>query len=123
MLIEDHANVRRQLTTLLRAAGLDVVSTASTLAEGWETIRNSQPDVVVLDNHLPDGLGTDLCRRLKEHRPEITTVIYSGHLTWEDDHRARQAGAAAVLPKSFSGAELITAIRDSAHRAPTRRPS
>lgn len=110
VLVEDHVLVRDQICNLLRGAGIDVLDAVGALQDGYEAVRKHQPDVVVLDNHLPDGLGIDLCRTLTQERPDLAVVIYSGHLTWQDQDDASEAGAAAVVPKTFSGRELIAAI-------------
>lgn len=126
VLVEDHHGIRAQLVTLLQSGGIDVVAAAATATDGWEAIAATQPDVAVLDNHLPDGLGIDLCRRITLHHPAVAVLLHSADLTTQDEQQARHAGAAAVVLKTFSGADLIAAIHASAsrpsghHRAPTQ---
>jgi DNA-binding NarL/FixJ family response regulator len=120
VLVEDHPVVRDLLVGQLTEAGLAVVAATGTLAEGYQAVLDHHPDIAVLDNHLPDGRGTDLCRRVRLDCPDVQVVIYSGHLTWEEDEQARSAGAAAAVPKSFGSQELMTAIVNSVHRNPGR---
>jgi CheY-like chemotaxis protein len=110
VLVEDHPVVRDLLAGQLTEGGLTVVAATGTVAEGYQAVLGHHPHVAVLDNHLPDGLGTDLCRRLRLACPEVQVVIYSGHLTFEEDEQARRAGAAAAVPKSFGSQALLTAI-------------
>lgn len=114
VLVEDHALVRDQIVGRLRTAGIEILDAVGTLQEGHRSIADHRPDVVVLDNHLPDGLGIDLCRELSQEHPELPVVIYSGHLTPDDRERASRAGAVAVVPKTFTGRELLAAITSHA---------
>jgi DNA-binding NarL/FixJ family response regulator len=120
VLVEDHAVVREQLTWLLADAGIDVLATAATVQAGYEAVLACLPDVAVLDNQLPDGLGVDLCRRLTARVPGIAVVMHSGAMTSEDRLEALEAGAAAVIPKSIRVDALVQAIK--VHAAASRAP-
>ena len=70
--------------------------------------------MVVLDAHLPDGSGIDLCRRIRSTEPGIRCLI----LTDDDDETAALAavvgGASGYLRKSVPGHQLLTDIRRAA---------
>jgi DNA-binding NarL/FixJ family response regulator len=123
VLVEDHAVVREQLVGLLGRAGIDVLATAATIQAGYETVLARRPDVVVLDNQLPDGLGVDLCRRLTAHVPGIPVVMHSGAMTSADRLEALDAGAAAVIHKSIRVDALVNAIRVNAQAPKVLRRS
>lgn len=114
VLVEDHAVLREQLTLLLADSGIDVLATAATVQAGYETVLARRPDVAVLDNQLPDGLGVDLCRRLTAQAPGIAVVMHSGAMTSADRLEAFEAGAAAVIPKSIRVDALVQAIKVNA---------
>jgi DNA-binding NarL/FixJ family response regulator len=123
VLVEDHAVVRDQLAGILGRAGIDVLATAATVQAGYETVLACRPDVAVLDNLLPDGLGIDLCRRLTAQVPGIPVVMHSGAMTSAERLEALDAGAAAVIPKSIRVDALIQAIRVNAPPSKALRSS
>ncbi len=111
-LVDDHEVVRRGLRALLESSpDLDVVGEAGTLAEGLDGIKETGPDVAVLDARLPDGSGIELCREIKTLRPEIRALI----LTSYDDDAALQsailAGADGYVLKEIGGSSLISGVR------------
>jgi DNA-binding NarL/FixJ family response regulator len=116
-LVEDHAQVRRQLCDLLTGAGMDVVAAVGTFREGKVAITDHLPDVAVIDNRLPDGSGIDLCRTLSHSTPQVTLLLHTGTLTSQVALEALQAGAVAVIPKSIRSDSLLEAIRNTRHDA------
>jgi two-component system response regulator DevR len=75
LLVDDHEIVRRGLRELLEVEGdLRVVAEAGSLDEAL-AIDVGELDVAVLDVRLPDGSGVDLCRLLREKRPELACLM------------------------------------------------
>ncbi|MDT9594132.1 response regulator transcription factor [Nocardioides zeae] len=111
-LLDDHEVVRRGLRALLESGGdLRVVGEAGTYADGLIGIRETAPDVAVLDARLPDGSGIELCREVKSENPGLRALI----LTSYDDDEALQsailAGADGYVLKEIGGNSLISGIR------------
>lgn len=111
-LVDDHEVVRRGIAGILSGQdGFAVVGEASTCQEAMAGIPAAAPDVVVLDVHLPDGSGIDLCRQIRTEHPRTQCLI----LTAYDDDDALVAavlgGAAGYLLKNVRTLELIAAIR------------
>ncbi|MEV4666204.1 response regulator transcription factor [Microbacterium sp. LWO12-1.2] len=111
-LVDDHEVVRRGIAGILAGQdGFAVVGEASTCQEAMAGIPVVAPDVVVLDVHLPDGSGIDLCRQIRTEHPRTQCLI----LTAYDDDDALVAavlgGAAGYLLKNVRTLELIAAIR------------
>ncbi|MCD2195830.1 response regulator [Actinomycetospora endophytica] len=111
VLVEDHPAVREHLVAVLDAAGLDVIATAGDLGGGHETVLRLRPDVVVVDNRLPDGGGFELCEVLLREVPEVALVVHSGAVTGAETERALALGVHAVVPKSLRGHDLVDAVR------------
>ncbi|MGO9925184.1 MAG: response regulator transcription factor, partial [Mycobacterium sp.] len=79
-LVDDHEVVRRGLIELLGAdPELDFVGEAGSVAEAMERIPAAGPDVVVLDDWLPDGNGIELCRDLLSCMPDLRCMILTSH--------------------------------------------
>ena len=61
LLVEDHLLVSEGLAAMINATGdLKVVGTAATAVEAVRLSTLQQPDVVVMDSHLPDASGADI---------------------------------------------------------------
>ena len=75
------------------------VTTAATVREALELANSQEFDLYVLDKHLPDGSGLELCTKLNEVTPGVPCVFYSGDAY--DVHRseAMAAGAHAYIAK------------------------
>jgi two-component system response regulator DevR len=114
VLVEDHALVREQLVDVLGHAGIDVLAAVDTVRAGYDAVLARRPDVAVLDSHLPDGRGVDLCRRLTDRVPGLPVVMHSGAMTPADTLEAFDAGAVAVIPKTVRADALIQAVRVNA---------
>lgn len=123
-LVDDHEVVRRGISDLLEAhSDLTVVGEASTCGEAVRRIAATLPDVAVLDVHLPDGSGIDLCRRIRQEHPSVQCLI----LTAFDDDDALFAAllgdAAGYLVKTLRTDDLVDAIRAVANGRRLLKPS
>jgi DNA-binding NarL/FixJ family response regulator len=110
-LVEDHAGLRREIRQLLDDSGIDVVAAVGTIRDAKTSILALSPDVAVIDQQLPDGLGIDLIRALAQSAPQVTLLLYTAGVTEAMTRQALRAGAAAVILKSIRADGLIQAIR------------
>jgi two-component system response regulator NreC len=115
VLTDDHAVVRGALRALLEAqADLEVVGEAENLAAAAKVVAELQPQVLVLDVNLPDGLAIDVVADLRQASPGTQIVL----LTMERDlslaRRALDDGALGYLFKDAAHLELIEAVRAAA---------
>jgi DNA-binding NarL/FixJ family response regulator len=111
-LLEDHEIVRRGIEALLAdEEDLLVVGVAGTVEEALRRIPAVRPDVAVLDSHLPDGSGAEVCRELASADSEVRCLILTAFD--EDDAllAAVLAGAAGYLLKQTRGLRLAPAVR------------
>ncbi len=112
LLADDHRVIVDGLRSLIEAhSDMKVVALA---ANGLEAVRRSldeKPDVVVLDQAMPEMNGTDAARMIRERRESIRVVILSMHSNAQHVERALQAGASGYVLKSAAGEELVEAIR------------
>ncbi|WP_088284024.1 response regulator transcription factor [Kineosporia sp. A_224] len=120
VLVEDDAIVREQLVAAMRAAGIDVLAAVSGVARGYDAVVGTDPDVAVLDDRLPDGLGVDLCRRLAADRPGVRVVVHAAAMTTTEQRAALDAGAVAVVSKNVRPDALLHAVLCSPRQFPGR---
>jgi DNA-binding NarL/FixJ family response regulator len=110
LIVDDHelfrAGVRSELHSLV-----DIVGEAATVEDAVKRIRDEQPDVVLLDVHMPGGGGPEVMRRVAPDRPETRFLALSVSDDPEDVIAAIRAGARGYVTKTVSGPELAEAIR------------
>ena len=109
VLVDDHelfrAGVRGEI-----AASVDIVGEAGTVAEAVPLIRELDPDVVLLDVHLPDGTGQAVIAAVAPERPGVKFLALSVSDAAEDVIGVIRAGARGYVTKTISGSELEDAI-------------
>jgi DNA-binding NarL/FixJ family response regulator len=109
VLVDDHelfrAGVRGEI-----AASVDIVGEAGTVAEAVPLIRELDPDVVLLDVHLPDGGGEGVIAGVTQERPAVKFLALSVSDAAEDVIGVIRAGARGYVTKTISGTELQDAI-------------
>jgi two-component system response regulator DevR len=100
------------IQTINSADGLQVVGAAASAHRALAEIPGLHPTVALLDGHLPDGNGIELCRTLKAVAPEVECIILTAGTTIDwGPAEAAQAGAAAFLIKKLTDFPLIDTIR------------
>jgi len=112
LIVDDHAVFREGLRTLLdMEEDFTVTGEASRGADALAMAAEEPPDVILLDLHLPDGLGSDFCSQLLEISPESKILILSAY---EDDAEISTAlisGASGYVLKTVGGERLADNIR------------
>jgi DNA-binding NarL/FixJ family response regulator len=111
-IVDSQPAVRAGLTMLLRTEpGLVPVGTATRAADGFELVDRLRPAVVLLEQHLLDGDGLTLCRRLKAlpHAPRV--IVYTSDADGDLVLLARVACADGIVDKAAEPQELFEAIR------------
>jgi len=111
LLVDDHEIVRRGLRELFETEGdLRVVAQAGSLDEAL-ALDVADIDVAVLDVRLPDGSGVDLCRQLRDVRPQLGCLMLTSFSDNEALGASFLAGARGYVLKNIRGSDLITSIR------------
>jgi len=111
-IIDPQPAVRAGLAMLLRAEpGLVPVGAAAGAADAHALLARERPDVVLLEQHLRDGDGIGLARRLKAEGHPVRIVMYTTPPHAEIALLARVAGADGLVDKAAPPAELFEAIR------------
>jgi DNA-binding NarL/FixJ family response regulator len=93
------------------AADLEVVGEAGGVDEAVTVLRATQPDVVLLDVHLPGGGGAEVVRRLRDELPAVRFLALSVSDAAEDVIGVVRAGARGYVTKAIDGPTLSDAVR------------
>lgn len=112
VLVDDHRIVREGLAAVLsRQSDISVIGEAGSAEEAFDLVSLLNPDLVVLDLHMPGMGGLRAIRQLKEVHPTISILV----LTVEDSEtvlvEAVRAGAAGYVLKDASAEGVAQAIR------------
>ena len=102
LVVDDHTLFRRGLVALLgQHPGLDVVGEAGDAAEALRLAPRLQPQVILLDNHLPGVTGVDAIRGLREVAPGAHVLMLTVSEDAQDLAAALRNGAQGYLLKTI----------------------
>lgn len=85
---------------------------ASSLKEAEISMKGKEPEIIFLDNHLPDGLGLNYIKQLKKDHPASKIVMVTAHDTGIDRENAFREGADYFIGKPFSR-EMVNKVVDN----------
>jgi two-component system KDP operon response regulator KdpE len=109
LLVSDDVCLCETLPSALTEWGFSV-DIARTAASGLKKAYSVSPDVVLLDNALPDGHSWQLCRRLRD-MSDVPIMLLMASPSKKDIVLGLEAGADTVLVKPVSADELVARIR------------
>ena len=110
LIVEDEANIRKILSTMLQAEGYET-SERENLAGAKECVRAKLPDVVLSDLKLGREDGNQLLRWLRDEGIAVPFIILTAHGTVDSAVEAMKQGAFDYLSKPFERAELVRVIQ------------
>jgi len=113
LVVENHADTRELLTSLLEGLGHTVV-VAESMAKALRAAPRSKCDVLISDIGLPDGDGWELLGRLNLPRP-MYAIAMSGYGMTSDRTRSKAAGYRHHLVKPMGIVQLEGILREVAH--------
>ncbi len=123
LVVDDHTLLRRGLIALLgQYEGLQVVGEAGDAAEAQRLALRLQPQVILLDNHLPGVKGVDAIAGLREVAPASRVLMLTVSEDAQDLATALRNGAQGYLLKTIDGDLLAQAIRRAACGEPVVSP-
>ncbi len=109
VLVEDHDLFRAGVRAGLEPT-VEIVGEAASVADAVPLIKELDPDVVLLDVHLPDGGGQAVIMQVAPERPAVKFLALSVSDAAEDVIGVIRAGARGYVTKAISGAELTEAV-------------
>lgn len=111
LVVDDHTLFRRGLMALLaRDARLQVIGDAADAGQAQRKAQELQPDLILLDNHLPGVNGVDALPALMEAAPGARILMLTVSEDENDLAAALRGGAAGYLLKTIEGDALTAAI-------------
>lgn len=110
-IVDDHELVRRGLKELIESDNeLEVVAQAGNAFDGFQAIKNSSPDIAILDVRLLDGNGVELCREIQSQVPGVKVIMLTAFADDEALLGAILAGASGYLLKDIKSDVFLKSI-------------
>lgn len=113
MIVDDHSVVLSGLRLALEFEGFDVAATAETAEEAIRLCLELEPDVLLLDIHMPHQEGFEVLERLKQEGTRTKIIMLTASLRSEDRRKAEALGAHAYVSKEILTDQLAEVIRRS----------
>jgi two-component system, chemotaxis family, chemotaxis protein CheY len=106
LVVDDNVHMRKLVTTILQAFGVVQVFEADSGDRAWAILRESNPDVVVLDWVMEGMSGLELMHMIRTNptapNPFMPVIMLSGHTSMDHVRQARDAGANEFIAKPVS---------------------
>ena len=109
LIIDDETDICYLLKGILSFKNFEATY-ATTLAEGEKFLKQNDPAVIFLDNHLPDGYGIDTIRHFKKDYPLSKIVMITAHDTSSDRERAYREGVDFFIGKPFTREIILKTV-------------
>lgn len=123
-IFDDNKNIRDSITMLLQTVPeFEVAGSFSNVLDCIEDIRESKPDIVLMDIEMPGMTGIEAVRTLKKEFPQVLILMQT---VFEDDDRVFDsicAGASGYLLKNFLNTKLVDSIKELQYGGSPMSPS
>jgi two-component system chemotaxis response regulator CheY len=114
LVVDDNVHMRKLVTTILQAFGVNQVQEADSGKRAWALLREFNPDVVVLDWVMEDMSGVELVQMLRTNaqtpNPFVPVIMLTGHTSLDHVMQARDAGANEFIAKPVSVKTMMSRL-------------
>lgn len=101
LIIDDETDICYLLGSLLRKKQIQS-KFVNTLKDAANILELNEPEIIFLDNHLPDGLGVNFISHIKRFHPLSKIVMITAHDNLADKEKAIKEGVDYFIGKPFS---------------------
>jgi two-component system NtrC family response regulator len=123
LIIDDDIAVRTSLSLLLRKEGFDV-STAGNPVEALDLLRETEPELVILDmnfsNETTGDDGLKLLTRIRKTHPDLPVILITGWATIDLAVKGMKLGASDFINKPWKNSHLMDSVRTILNLAPPK---
>lgn len=110
LIIDDNDMSRMLLRGILRDEEYEVVGEATNGKRGIELALEMKPDVICLDNMMPEMSGVEVLREIREKLPKTVILMVTASTERETVQAALQGGADGYVVKPFNSGRVLTAV-------------
>jgi two-component system, OmpR family, response regulator len=109
LIVEDEGDFCLLLNIILDGKDIELEH-VNNLQRAMDYLENVTPDIIILDNRLPDGMGMDFIAYIKNNFPLIKVVMISGYFPSQAKDLALTKGADYFLEKPFTKSQINQSI-------------
>lgn len=109
LVVDDEPQILNIFKIILRYEGIQV-QTAETGQDARRILEKYCPDLVVLDEMLPDTTGGEICQWLRARYPSLPVIMCSAALRVNSPAYLKQIGANGIITKPFNANEMVRTI-------------
>lgn len=109
LIIDDEVDICYLLGDLLRKKNLQS-NYVNSIAEAKLALEKNNPEIIFLDNHLPDGRGVDFAQHIKKKYPDVKLVMITAFDTATDRKLAYSQGVDYFIAKPFSREKIYQTL-------------
>src|ERR1700742_4773420 len=114
LVVDDQAHLRKFVATIVRAVGVNEIFEASDGQRAWAILRETNPDVVVLDWMMEGMTGLDVVKMVRTSpntpNPFVPIIMLTGYTHIDHVRQARDAGVNEFLAKPVSVNAILTRL-------------
>jgi DNA-binding NarL/FixJ family response regulator len=110
LVVEDDAMVQDWLRAALDGSGFRLVGVAHTATEALDLVARRRPALLLVDQRLPDLVGTELIRKLRRLNINTPAVLMTANAEEGFNEAARDAGAQGTVLKTGKAGELLSSL-------------
>ena len=114
LVVDDSAHMRKLVSTILQAFGVQQVFEAESAERAWPLLRENNPDVVILDWMMEGMSGIELTRMIRTDaqapNPFVPVIMLTGYTSVDHVRQARDAGANEFIAKPVAAKTLMSRL-------------
>jgi DNA-binding NarL/FixJ family response regulator len=111
LLLDDDSMVRGWVRLALQGTEFHLAGEASSAEEVRDLLRRRSAQLLLVDNRLPDGIGTDILRELRAEGLTTPALVMTANPERGFNDAARESGAQGTVLKTGDAGELLAALR------------
>ncbi len=113
LILEDDGDICFLLNVILKNDNVNIENVNS-IAQANVFLKEETPDVLIMDNKLPDGRGVNHIQEIKENYPKLKIIMISGKSDASDKAKAMKHGADRFLAKPFTKEQMQQTLQELA---------
>ena len=114
LVVDDNAHMRKLVMTILQAFGVQQIGEAENGERAWTVLRETNPDVVVLDWVMEGMSGLELIQMIRTNsqapNPFVPVIMLTGHTSLDHVRQARDAGVNEFIAKPVSVKTMMSRL-------------
>ena len=114
LVVDDSVHMRKLVNTILQAFGITQITEADSADRAWQSLRDTNPDVIVLDWVMEGMSGLELIRMIRTNpqapNPFVPVIMLTGHTSLDHVRQARDAGVNEFIAKPVSVKTMMSRL-------------